>query len=85
MAICKCCEKKLNLVSPDNYVVDRRTNDVYCSNSCMLKVNNTITQKKLKKEKKKVSWICPNCSHTTNVLPVNKKCWNDCGVRYIVK
>lgn len=82
MACCKHCEIKLNLVSEDNYVIDKRTNDVYCSNGCMLKHNNTIPQKRLKKDKRKNRrniWECPECSTRTSWLPWNKEC--SCGSR----
>jgi hypothetical protein len=78
---CKHCDNKLNLLSPDNYTVDKSTNDVYCNNKCLLEYQKQKRESIKKKDKFKISWKCPNCEKTTNHLPFTKTC-DDCGVRF---
>ena len=83
----KNCKVDIKVIDPDNYVVDRRTNDVYCSNGCLLDCNKPVRQRKGESEKKYiVKKRCPICGKTIPNRSWQNLCYGaDCNNAVMVK
>jgi len=70
---CGHCGDKVNVTTSDEYLT--KNGKLYCDHSCYNQSILSQPRGQNKKQKKKVSFKCPNCSSTFSFMPFHKKCY----------